>query len=323
MWGAEIYQDMHDLKEKLGKKGKLPEYCGMVEVAMSHIRGAQHFFCGEKVDLEAPFKGFTGKRIFMGEMAEGVRLPFKRCLFMYSFSDDQEDPKTAVPKRALIVIDLPSDLLFVQIFDYSRLLKKWVFGGNQYLISVGSPIGENPLGKQALAWGAQGQINGDPERFIELQNRLKSFIKSGQNIYPIPSGLTLKINKIEDCFKEDEKDLAVLNLTLLLLNCKNIVTEDNPPPPALNKKRRKAGKQELFTYKTLKLVLPSKARNGSEDQSPSGDRVRIHLCRGHFKHFTKDAPLFGRHTGLYWWQPQLRGDKTKGMVAKDYEVTAR
>ena len=85
----------------------------------------------------------------------------------------------------------------------------------------------------------------------------------------------------------------------------------------------KAGKQELFTYKTLKLVLPSKARNGSEDQSPSGERVRIHLCRGHFKHFTKDAPLFGRHTGLYWWQPQLRGDKTKGMVAKDYEVTAR
>jgi hypothetical protein len=38
MWGAEIYQDMHDLKEKLGKKGKLPECCGMVEVAMSHIR---------------------------------------------------------------------------------------------------------------------------------------------------------------------------------------------------------------------------------------------------------------------------------------------
>ena len=72
MWGAEIYQDMHDLKEKLGKKGKLPDYCEMVEVAMSHISGAQHFFCGEKVDLESPFKGFAGKRIFMGEMAEGV-----------------------------------------------------------------------------------------------------------------------------------------------------------------------------------------------------------------------------------------------------------
>jgi hypothetical protein len=105
----------------------------------------------------------------------------------------------------------------------------------------------------------------------------------------------------------------------MLLNCKNVVSEDNPPPAKLNRKRNKNGKQELFIYKTLKLVLPSESKESGE-YLPSGIKVKIHLCRGHFKTYTKDSPLFGRYTGLYWWQPHVRGDKKKGMVVKDYEI---
>ena len=42
-------------------------------------------------------------------------------------------------------------------------------------------------------------------------------------------------------------------------------------------------------------------------------------CRGHFKRYTEDKPLFGRYTGLYWWQPHIRGADRSGAVIKDYD----
>jgi len=48
--------------------------------------------------------------------------------------------------------------------------------------------------------------------------------------------------------------------------------------------------------------------------------VRVHLCRGHFKQYTADHPLLGRHVGLYVWQPHVRGKNKDGVVMKDYNV---
>jgi hypothetical protein len=115
--------------------------------------------------------------------------------------------------------------------------------------------------------------------------------------------------------------MALLSATLMLLNTKNIVAIDNPPPAKLNKKRIKNGKQPMFTYKTLRLQLPAqKRKKGSGPASATDNTTRLHLCRGHFKNYTVENPLFGRLTGRYWWQPHARGDKTKGVVMKDYKV---
>jgi hypothetical protein len=46
----------------------------------------------------------------------------------------------------------------------------------------------------------------------------------------------------------------------------------------------------------------------------------VHLCRGHFKTYTDDNPLFGKHVGKYYWQPSIRGKNKKGIVAKDYSL---
>jgi hypothetical protein len=37
---------------------------------------------------------------------------------------------------------------------------------------------------------------------------------------------------------------------------------------------------------------------------PSGLN-RQHIARGHFKTFTEEAPLFGKWTGMYFWEPQV------------------
>jgi hypothetical protein len=105
----------------------------------------------------------------------------------------------------------------------------------------------------------------------------------------------------------------------LLLNCKNIQLEKIPAPEALNKKRRKAGKQELFDYHVLNVVVPSKKRGYHETTIPLSHN-RVHLCRGHFKEYTAEHPLFGLYTGLYWWQPHVRGQNKEGIVMKEYNI---
>ena len=117
----------------------------------------------------------------------------------------------------------------------------------------------------------------------------------------------------------DVGKLSVLELFMLLLNCKNIEAECIKPSERLNMRRRKNGRQELFSYKILKIKQKMLGASRSKNE-PLGGQNRIHLCRGHFKEYTKEHPLFGRITGLWWWQPHVRGQNRDGIVMKDYAV---
>jgi len=64
--------------------------------------------------------------------------------------------------------------------------------------------------------------------------------------------------------------------------------------------------------------IPSSPKEYREKTIPLTHN-RVHMCRGHFKEYTEDHRLFGKYTGLYWWQPYVRGQK-EGIVIKDYEV---
>jgi len=111
----------------------------------------------------------------------------------------------------------------------------------------------------------------------------------------------------------------ILNFTLMLLNTKNIIHKKNKPPEKLNKKRVQKNKPPLFSYHTLEVVKPGQ-QTVSEGWDSPGNTMRLHFCRGHFRYYTKEKPLFGRLVGRFWIQPHLRGSKNKGMVAKDYNV---
>jgi hypothetical protein len=118
------------------------------------------------------------------------------------------------------------------------------------------------------------------------------------------------------------KDTSFIFAMLRLFSCKNITTETVQPPEKLNIKRRKNGKQELFSYHVLNVTLPSQ-KQGYREKTDPNYHVRVHLCRGHFKEYTNEHPLFGSLTGRYWWQPHVRGQNHNGVVMKDYEVKQR
>jgi len=140
--------------------------------------------------------------------------------------------------------------------------------------------------------------------------------------YHFPKNFSIEISEEYDAsIKEDITHiLRCANMALILLNTKNIVTQEHRPPVKLNKKRIKKGKQPLFTYHTLRLQLPGKRKKSNGKTEPGDNTTRLHLCRGHFKTYTEENPLFGKFTGRYWWQPHARGNKDEGVVMKNYAV---
>lgn len=155
---------------------------------------------------------------------------------------------------------------------------------------------------------------------IYLYNNIGEFLSYRTNTNP---------SNLLDCFeleKNKETVDAFIRVSHLLpfytnyiLNVKNIDICDAPEPPTgLNKKHERKYGIPLTKYKILTVKKPGKkgiSRNFTTEEQNS-----FHICRGHFKHYTEKAPLFGRYTGTFWIPPHTRGNKEHGEIIKDYKV---
>lgn len=225
------------------------------------------------------------------------------------FSEPIKDTQHHCPKRCTLSIQLDDETIVVHVIN-----------GTDKEVARGVLWGVSPvvyfirIGRQANSdW-----ISGVLGKYFGKEVNIPITQGYG-NIYPLKL-LSLSDNDVDTIVREDTPELALLNEVLILLNCKNITTETHNPDIKLNKARRKKGKQELFEYKTLKLLLPGNKEKHLLKNEPTGEHNRIHFCRGHFKEYTAEAPLFGRITGLWWWQPHVRGQNKDGVVMKDYNV---
>jgi hypothetical protein len=109
-------------------------------------------------------------------------------------------------------------------------------------------------------------------------------------------------------------------MTVSFLHCKNVDRIEVEPSEKLSRAYQRRHGRPLTRYwvldiEPMKRVL---ARDGQAEQRGLGHA--LHICRGHFKTFTADAPLFGKMTGTYWWADQVRGASDLGVVDKDYRV---
>lgn len=129
-------------------------------------------------------------------------------------------------------------------------------------------------------------------------------------------------NEFSDLWgKLEHTSVSLLDTCLTLLSCKNIVQETIKPPVKLNKKRIKNNKPPIYEYRVLRMVVPRSVKQSNGDTTAKGlYTLPVHVCIGHEKTYTKERPLFGKHVGTYWWQPQERGNKNKGRIDKEYIV---
>jgi len=138
------------------------------------------------------------------------------------------------------------------------------------------------------------------------------------NAMSLVSGEFTKKKEASAIHKICATSLTIVEMIVKLLNCKNIIAVKNNPPSKLNQKRKRSGKLPLFSYYTLR-INPSD-EDDRDNKSQTLNHNRIHLCRGHFKRYTKENPLFGKISGLWWWQPHVRGQNKDGVVIKDYKL---
>lgn len=108
---------------------------------------------------------------------------------------------------------------------------------------------------------------------------------------------------------------------LALINCRNVTTQDTGRISigrSGTQKRRRQPPQDI-RYNTI--ILPGA---GTGSGGKGGHRATaLHRVRGHFKTFTADKPLLGKHTGMFWWGWQVRGDSDHGTIVSDYQLAGQ
>jgi hypothetical protein len=130
--------------------------------------------------------------------------------------------------------------------------------------------------------------------------------------------------------KHEDEDVQVIDqfhnavfpaiLAIAFMHCKNVDVVDVAPNPKEAAAFRKRHGRPPVRFKTLDIGPLRRVLDSQGHAQRDGLGSAMHLCRGHFKTFTEEAPLFGKLTGTYWWEPQVRGDPERGLVDKEYRV---
>lgn len=107
-------------------------------------------------------------------------------------------------------------------------------------------------------------------------------------------------------------------LSISFMHCKNVSVISHEPKIG-NRKKRGRNAPEV-RYHTLQIEPMKKLLNREGNAEETGIKHALHICRGHFKDFTKGKGLFGRYKNVFWWDSQVRGSGENGVTIKDYNI---
>lgn len=114
--------------------------------------------------------------------------------------------------------------------------------------------------------------------------------------------------------------VAPFLLAISFMHCKNVTVEQVTPDAPVSKIYHKKHGRPLEKYHILNIEPMRKVLRTEGNSQKTGLKQALHICRGHFKDFSKGKGLFGKFKGLYWWDNQVRGSHQQGIVDKDYNV---
>lgn len=112
-------------------------------------------------------------------------------------------------------------------------------------------------------------------------------------------------------------------LGISFMHCKNI--QQTQGLPEENKAYRRWVNRGHSPIRHSHLVV-SKIRNASRRLARDnnvGLHRALHFCRGHFKTYTSEAPLFGKYVGHWFWSDSVRGNPESGRVDTTYGIKRR
>jgi len=109
-------------------------------------------------------------------------------------------------------------------------------------------------------------------------------------------------------------------LALSFCHARNVRLAAAPVPPELRQSRARRGAVPIEQFYTLDIGPLRAVLEAARSEAGGSLRKALHLVRGHFKQYDAEHPLFGKHTGLYWWGLHARGQAEQGTIRKDYAI---
>lgn len=132
----------------------------------------------------------------------------------------------------------------------------------------------------------------------------------------------LSAEQVHELNSHLSKFLHPAELATCFMHCNNVERIEVTPPDKASRKHHKRYGHPLTRYYTLEIDPMKRVLGSQGGAHKNGLKRALHICRGHFKTYTEDKPLFGKRTGTYWWPQTVRGSKKHGEIVKDYSVKA-
>lgn len=293
------HQAIRDLRD-LTRKAWLPCTRDFVNSLITKISSSRKIYLGECYEfIRVHGKTRMGKFCFSDSETMGLRLPYPLCWFDF----DNKSPLTNAAIKLNSSKTSKGALLCEELTDHSFIVHQliWSDKAKQWL----------PLMLYSLLI--------DYEHFVISKGKTSIKIiwsDSFKEMYA--RELVSRKPTAEEIDYDTSGDLSILEVALLLLDCKNIrlVKKNKQENPMDHKRKGKKG----FSYYVLGVDVANRASSGRGREKTAEIMNRLHMCRGHFKTFTKEKPLFGTITGRFWWHPHMRGSLEQGEIVKDYKV---
>ena len=157
-------------------------------------------------------------------------------------------------------------------------------------------------------------------QFVQLRrhsDELWNLFSDGSGSYPASD------EDLLDLMNRDTQTLLMPAwMALSFMHCKNVTTRHIEPPAKLSKAWKRKNGRPLARHYVLDIEPMRQVLQTEGNVDEVGLKQALHICRGHFKTYTPDRPLFGRTTGTFWWPMTARGHSPAGVVSKDYRVLA-
>jgi hypothetical protein len=115
--------------------------------------------------------------------------------------------------------------------------------------------------------------------------------------------------------------LNIFGLGLSFCHCKNVRRVELADDRG-GRWHRRTG-VPVDRYYTLDIDPMREVLRSEGGSEQSGLQRALHICRGHFAHYTPEHPLFGKYVGTFWRPDHVRGSADHGTVRKDYKVSPR
>jgi len=302
MYAHQVIEDLISLKTNSAANP------AVIDKVISKICNAKHFHFSTAEKVISVLNIEKGYTLFLDKQGEFITPPYSTCWFDFDVKTNQR-----MSKIGYIFYQVHPKWIVSLYFERNNRVGKWVPFPYSFFIGLGCTTNEcefEEIKKITELRELKSRISGN----LIASNHLRVYSKevSDKETYAIS--------------KEGASMNGPLNFGLMLINCRNVETALNNPSKNLNKKRQKSGRPELFQYHTLQLTLPGKRNEyytETDLKELSKIEKRLHFCRGHFKSYTDENPLFGKYTGRFWWHPQIKGNKAKGFVLKDYSIKSK